>query len=74
MFRFVLFSLVLSAHSAAAQGCHPSYENVCVPIASDVDCASGNGNGPEYVDGPVHVIGPDEYGLDRDGDGIACEN
>ena len=74
MFRFVLFSVALSAHPALAQNCHPSYENVCVPIASDVDCASGNGNGPEYVDGPVHVIGPDEYGLDRDGDGIACEN
>jgi hypothetical protein len=61
------------ARSASAQDCHPSYEGVCVPVASDVDCAGGEGNGPEYVRGPVYVVGPDEYELDRDGDGIACE-
>ncbi|WP_366863805.1 excalibur calcium-binding domain-containing protein [uncultured Roseibium sp.] len=53
-------------------GCHPSYDP-CVPIASDVDCAGGRGNGPVYVRGPIRVIGPDVYGLDRDGDGVACE-
>lgn len=52
--------------------CHPSYDP-CVPIDSDVDCAGGGGNGPSYVRGPVRVIGPDEYGLDRDRDGIGCE-
>jgi len=52
-------------------GCHPSY-TPCVPIAEDVDCEGGSGNGPAYV-GPVRVIGPDEYDLDRDGDGEACE-
>lgn len=56
-----------------AQECHPSYEEKCVPIASDVDCAGGSGNGPAYVRGPVRVVGPDVYGLDRDGDGRACE-
>lgn len=56
-----------------AQACHPSYEGRCVPIASDVDCAGGSGNGPEYVRGPVRVVGPDVYDLDRDGDGVACE-
>lgn len=56
-----------------AQACHPSYEGECVPITSDADCASGSGNGPAYVQGPVRVVGPDEYELDRDGDGIACE-
>lgn len=56
-----------------AQACHPSYEGECVPITSDADCASGSGNGPAYVRGPVRVVGPDEYGLDRDGDGIGCE-
>jgi hypothetical protein len=44
-----------------------------VPVASDVDCAGGSGNGPKYVRGPVSVIGSDEYGLDNDHDGIACE-
>jgi hypothetical protein len=45
-----------------------------VPIASDVDCAGGTGNGPAYVQGPVYVIGQDIYDLDRDGDGIGCED
>lgn len=58
----------------AQERCHPSYEGRCVPYASDVDCAGGGGNGPEYVRGPVRVVGPDVYDLDRDGDGIACEN
>ncbi len=60
--------------SAAAQGCDPNYAGACVPIASDVDCAGGSGNGPEYVRGPVRVVGRDIYGLDRDNDGIGCEN
>ncbi len=32
--------------------CDPNYSG-CVPIASDVDCAGGSGNGPAYVRGPV---------------------
>jgi hypothetical protein len=54
-----------------ADGCHPSYEP-CVPIASDVDCEGGSGDGPVYT-GRVRVIGPDEYDLDRDGDGVGCD-
>lgn len=53
--------------------CDPNYSGACVPIASDVDCAGGSGNGPEYVEGPVTVIGDDIYELDREGDGVACE-
>ncbi|MFI6238788.1 G5 domain-containing protein [Micromonospora sp. NPDC050795] len=52
--------------------CDPNYSG-CVPIASDVDCAGGSGNGPAYVRGPIRVIGDDIYDLDRDGDGIACD-
>ncbi|WP_249037685.1 G5 domain-containing protein [Micromonospora noduli] len=52
--------------------CDPNYSG-CVPIASDVDCAGGSGNGPAYVSGPIRVIGDDIYDLDRDGDGIACD-
>ena len=69
------FALCLSAATIGpllAQECDPNYDP-CVPIASDVDCAGGSGNGPAYVSGPVTVIGTDIYGLDRDGDGIACE-
>jgi hypothetical protein len=53
--------------------CDSNYSGACVPIASDVDCAGGSGNGPAYTRGPVKVIGIDIYDLDRDGDGIACE-
>jgi hypothetical protein len=53
-------------------GCTPGY-SPCVPVASDVDCAGGSGNGPGYVDGPIRVTGSDPYDLDRDGDGIACD-
>lgn len=60
------------AAPAPGSGCDPNYSG-CVPIASDVDCAGGSGNGPAYVQGPVQVIGSDVYDLDRDGDGTACE-
>lgn len=53
--------------------CDPNYSGACVPIASDVDCAGGSGNGPAYVQGPVKVIGDDIYDLDRDGDGTGCD-
>ena len=60
--------------ASEAQACHTSYQGACVPAGvSDVDCASGSGNGPYYVRGPIRVVGPDQYGLDRDGDGVACE-
>jgi hypothetical protein len=42
--------------------CDPNYSGACVPIASDVDCAGGSGDGPAYVQGPVYVIGRDIYG------------
>lgn len=64
--------LLLAGIPVWSQGCDPNY-SPCVPIASDVDCAGGSGNGPAYVEGPVRVIGTDIYGLDRDGDGIGCE-
>ena len=75
MRRLFFASLIvpLGALSASAEGCDANYANKCVPIAYDVDCAGGSGNGPEYVSGPVYVIGEDVYDLDRDGDGIACE-
>ena len=59
--------------SRPAGSCDPNYTGACVPIASDVDCAGGSGNGPAYVTGPVHVVGTDVYELDRDRDGVGCE-
>jgi hypothetical protein len=74
MFRCsAVASLLLSIGMPAwSEGCDPNY-TPCVPIASDVDCAGGSGNGPAYVEGPVTVIGSDIYGLDRDNNGIGCE-
>ena len=59
--------------TASSSNCDPNYSG-CVPIASDVDCAGGSGNGPAYVSGPINVIGTDIYKLDADHNGIACEN
>lgn len=83
LFGFVVMTVL--SPSAAASGlvgdapakqsseCDSNYSG-CVPIASDVDCAGGSGNGPEYVQGPITVIGRDIYDLDRDGDGTACDS
>lgn len=68
----VLLIMVTFCRPALSQECDPNYDP-CVPIASDVDCAGGSGNGPAYVQGPVRVIGEDIYDLDRDNDGIGCE-
>lgn len=54
-------------------GCDSNYSGGCVPVASDVDCGGGSGNGPEYVYGVVRVVGSDVYDLDRDGDGYGCD-
>jgi hypothetical protein len=47
-------------------GCHPSY-TPCVPAGQgDLDCAD--------IGHPVQVIGPDDYGLDGNDDGVGCES
>jgi hypothetical protein len=73
--RLICLALILAAVPAvaAAQSCDPNYAMACVPVARDVDCAGGSGNGPAYVRGPVRVVGRDIYGLDRDGNGWGCE-
>jgi hypothetical protein len=65
---------VVAVGTKQSSGCDPNYSGACVPIASDVDCAGGSGNGPAYVRGPVRVVGSDIYQLDRDGDGVACDD
>jgi PASTA domain-containing protein len=60
--------------TAPPQRCHPSYEGECLKVGiGDYDCAGGSGNGPNYVEATVRVVGPDEFDLDRDGDGLGCE-
>ncbi|HEU4599937.1 MAG TPA: hypothetical protein VFS26_09325, partial [Solirubrobacterales bacterium] len=54
--------------------CDPNYEGACLdPEAEDYDCAGGEGDGPEYVEGPVTIVGEDHFDLDGNGDGVACE-
>jgi hypothetical protein len=63
-----------AAAAPAESNCDSSYEGDCLdPNASDYDCAGGSGDGPEYADGPIQVVGDDHFDLDRDGDGTACE-
>ena len=65
-----------SADPDQARRCSSNYGG-CVPDVSDLDGADvdcpGQGDGPYYAEGEVVVLGPDLYGLDTDGDGVACE-
>ena len=59
--------------------CHESYPDDCLdPAADDYDCEGGQGDGPEYVVGPVTVdhavTDPDPFELDRDANGVGCES
>jgi hypothetical protein len=60
--------------AAPAPACHASYQGGCLGVGiGDYDCAGGSGDGPNYITGPIYIVGYDEYGLDRDGNGVACE-
>jgi hypothetical protein len=49
-------------------GCSAEYVGACVPDAGyDVNC-------PDLAESDFDSVGSDPYGLDRDGDGIACES
>jgi hypothetical protein len=53
--------------SSSDATCDANYSG-CVPAdAGDVNCT-------DLSDSDIEVIGEDIYGLDRDGDGIACES
>ncbi len=59
-------------NAGVTAGCDGNYAGVCVPDnQADVDCL-GSGDGPAWVEGPLFVTGWDHYGLDTDGDRVAC--
>ena len=61
--------------ATTANNCDPSYPGVCLHDGiGDYDCEGGSGNGPNYVAGPIRVLPPDPFDLDRDGDGTGCES
>lgn len=68
----VVLHVVRPVTPHVSHSCTPGY-TPCLPPASDYDCAGGSGDGPEYADGPIYVTGSDPYGLDSEGDGVACE-
>ncbi|WP_162529328.1 thermonuclease family protein [Segeticoccus rhizosphaerae] len=51
---------------APQKNCAPGYSPCIPPYPPDLDCAD--------VNGPITVTGSDPHGLDRDGDGVACES
>lgn len=55
-----------------ASKCDKNYSG-CVPVAKDVDCKPGSGDGPAYFYGVAKVLKKDIYRLDSDKDGLACE-
>lgn len=54
--------------TAKSSSCHPSY-TPCLPIADDLNCPDVRAMGKA----PVTVIGPDDYRLDGNHDGVGCE-
>jgi hypothetical protein len=55
------------------RNCDPNYAGACLdPNSADYDCEGGSGDGPDYT-GRVEVVGDDHFDLDRDGNGVACE-
>jgi hypothetical protein len=63
-----------TAEPAPADPCDPSYPNVCLDAdAPDYDCAGSGEDGPEFVEGPVRILGSDPFDLDGNPrDGIGC--
>jgi hypothetical protein len=65
-----------TSEPAPQDPCHPSYPNVCLePSAADYDCAGSGDDGPEFVEGPVRILGGDPYDLDGSPrDGFGCDS
>jgi beta-lactam-binding protein with PASTA domain len=60
--------------SVSTGPCTPGYSQCLRPNVGDYDCASGSGDGPNWVYGTIGVWGSDPYGLDGwDNDGRGCE-
>jgi hypothetical protein len=54
--------------STSTSSCDPSYPNYCIPINSpDLDCK-------DIAAKNITVLAPDGHRLDRDSDGVGCEN
>jgi hypothetical protein len=56
----------------AAQGCDPSYPELCVGAYPDLDCIDVGYPVTVYHDSAIGAFDP--HGLDADYDGIGCES
>lgn len=64
----IIFPLTSTKTEAQFNDCDSSYPDVCIPSPPpDLDCT-------DISDKKFTVLPPDPHGLDRDGDGIACES
>lgn len=56
------------SHDRAPMSCNPSYPTLCIPInAADVDCK-------DLIERNFVVLAPDPHKLDKNSDGVGCEN
>lgn len=63
---------VISYEEPGPQECVQGYSGCLEPGVSDYDC-EGEGDGPQYVEGPIKVTGSDPFDLDPDDDGYGCD-
>jgi hypothetical protein len=63
---------VISYEEPGSDECVPGYSGCLERTARDYDC-EGEGDGPEFVTGPIRVTGSDPFDLDPDDDGFGCE-
>jgi hypothetical protein len=67
-YRTVTETAPPAADLGDGSGCSDEYAGACIPAdAGDVDCT-------ELTDSDFASVGSDPYGLDADGDGVACES
>ena len=64
---FILLSMFLNTDATPMQ-CDPSYPSICIEInAPDVDCK-------DLTERGFIVLPPDPHKLDKNQDGVGCEN
>jgi len=65
----------VSGSGSGSEDCNPNYEGECLDQPGDYDCPSREGDGPNFTQGEVEVVGEDEYDLDNeDDDNIGCND
>ncbi|MBI2109437.1 MAG: hypothetical protein HYT93_04690 [Parcubacteria group bacterium] len=61
-----------STNSGGVRLCNPNYSGCLLDDIGDYDCDGSGGDGPNYT-GKVEVLGTDIFYLDKDQNGLACD-